>query len=204
MKLNFPNILVLVRLILVPVILLLLLFPNDPSSKEYIKEMTFNWTDALAGVLFIIASITDFVDGWYARKYNQVTTFGKLFDPLADKILVNSVLIVFSARGIVPIFFVVIFICRDILVDGLRMMLASNDIVLAADKWGKLKTIFQMIGLTIVFFYHPVPFVNFGFNWNGAWESIVLLIPLMIGLLFSIYSGVNYYVRGFEGLKEKN
>ncbi len=201
MKLNFPNFLVLVRLALVPIIVILLLFPAD-KSLTHMDDLHMLWTDLLAGILFIFASITDFVDGWYARKYNQVSTFGKLFDPLADKILVNSVLILFSARGIVPIFFTIIFICRDILVDGLRMMLASNNIVLAADRWGKLKTIFQMVGLSILFFYHPSMFSSsgFGFDWN-SWESVLMLIPLMTGLLFSVYSGINYYVRGFSKLK---
>lgn len=201
MKLNLPNILVLVRLALVPIIILLLLFPAK-GEQIFDGNITFVWTDALAGALFIIASITDFVDGWYARKYNQVTTFGKLFDPLADKILVNSVLILFAARGIVPIWFVIIFIARDILVDGLRMMLASNGTVLAADRWGKLKTIFQMVGLSILFFLHATSMSTFGFEWEN-WIAVIIMIPLTIGLFFSVYSGINYYVRGFSKISTK-
>ncbi len=197
MKLNFPNILVLVRLALVPVIVILLLIP---SGQYEFMGINYYWTDVVAGLLFILASITDYVDGWYARKYDQVTTFGKLFDPLADKILVNSVLIIFSARGIVPVIFTIIFICRDILVDGLRMVLASNGTVVAADKWGKLKTIFQMIGLSLLFFIHgEVVFSNF--DWSN-WTSIITIMPLAIGLGFSIYSGINYYVKGFKQLEK--
>lgn len=202
MKINFPNILVLIRLTLVPIIVVLLLIPTNGTSFEYDgTKYGFYITDLVAGILFLIASITDFVDGWYARKYNQITTFGKLFDPLADKILVNSTLIIFGARGIIPIVFVIIFIVRDILVDGLRMMLASNNIVLAADKWGKLKTIFQMIGLTLLFFVHPLSSSFMIFTWTN-WLSIALMIPVMVGLLFSIISGFNYYIGGFKSLKE--
>lgn len=213
MKLNFPNFLILLRLSLVPIIIFLLLLPSLIEKTDFfnfnIGENIFGlyFTDIFAGLLFIFASLTDFVDGWYARKYNQITTFGKLFDPLADKILINSTLIIFGARGLLPIIFVIIFIIRDILVDGLRMMLASNDIVLAADKWGKLKTIFQMLGLTLLFFIHPVQsnlFFNI-FDWT-SWFSLILITPITIGMFFSILSGINYYKFGFKSLKdlEKN
>lgn len=204
MKLNFPNILVLVRLVMVPIIVVFLLLPLllnkgllDIWSISSIKIL---WTDIVAGILFIAASITDWLDGWYARKHDQVTTFGKLFDPLADKILVNSVLIVFSARGIVPIIFTIIFIARDILVDGLRMVLASNGTVIAANRWGKLKTIFQMTGLSLLFFVHANA-TGFGYDWTN-WQADILLIPLTIGLGFSIYSGINYYIQGFQNLEK--
>ncbi len=208
MTLNFPNILVLIRIALVPIVVILLLLPSitDIDTLSYLNNnITIYWTDIVAGLLFLIASITDFVDGWYARKYNQVTNFGKLFDPLADKILVNSTLIIFSARGILPIIFTIIFICRDILVDGLRMMLASNNVVLAADKWGKLKTIFQMIGLTLLYFAHTQNGISMYqvFDWTII-TNVVLIIPMMIALLFSIISGFNYYINGFKQLKLKN
>lgn len=215
MKLNFPNTLVLVRLLLVPIIIVLLLVHPDQALYTFNEGNILDnhvygiyWTDLVAGILFLIASITDYVDGWYARKHDQITTFGKLFDPLADKILVNSTLIIFGARGIIPIVFVIIFVVRDILVDGLRMMLASNNVVLAADKWGKLKTIFQMIGLTLLFFIHP--FVLSGSFSTFSWDALlnwILIIPVIIGLIFSIISGINYYVKGFKNLnlkEEKN
>ncbi len=202
MKINFPNILVLIRIALVPIVVVLLLLP----SLVDVQTVT-NWniyiTDLIAGSLFIIASITDFVDGWWARKFDQVSTFGKLFDPLADKILVNTTLILFSARGFLPIIFTLIFICRDILVDGLRMMLASNNVVLAADKWGKLKTIFQMVGLSILYFVHIQPETFYSvFDWTSI-EMVLIIIPMMIALLFSIISGINYYVGGFKSLNMK-
>lgn len=199
MKVNFPNILVIFRIALVPIIAIILLLPTLDINPKQVTEWNIYWTDMLAGVLFIIASVTDFIDGWYARKYNQVTTFGKLFDPLADKILVNSVLIIFSARGFLPIIFTIVFICRDILVDGLRMVLASNNVVLAADKWGKLKTIFQMIGLSLLFFVHIQPITMFSvFDWSSMMS--VIIIPMMLALIFSLISGINYYIKGFKEL----
>ncbi len=203
MTLNFPNVLVLIRIALVPIVVILLLLPSVTTVEQlsyWNGNLTIYVTDIIAGVLFLIASITDFVDGWWARKFNQVSTFGKLFDPLADKILVNTTLILFSARGILPIVFTIIFICRDILVDGLRMMLASSNVVLAADKWGKLKTIFQMVGLTILYFAHQDGVMLFStFDWTSTIE-VVLIIPMMIALLFSIISGFNYFINGFKKL----
>ncbi|BDU67480.1 MAG: CDP-diacylglycerol--glycerol-3-phosphate 3-phosphatidyltransferase [Candidatus Tyloplasma litorale] len=200
MKLNFPNFLVLFRLFLVPIIVCLLLL-NILIEEEVIYWGVY-WTDLFAGILFIIASFTDWLDGWWARKYNLISNFGKLFDPLADKILVNSVLIIFASRGFIPIIFVIIFICRDILVDGIRMMLANNNIVLSADKLGKLKTLFQMLGLTLIFFVHFENELFFDFfNWND-WKNIVIIIPISIGMLFSIWSGVNYYVKGFPKINK--
>ncbi len=202
MKINFPNILVLIRIALVPVVVVLLLLPSLMEVKQ-VTSWNIYITDFIAGGLFLIASITDFLDGWWARRYNQITTFGKLFDPLADKILVNSTLILFSARGFLPIIFTVVFICRDILVDGLRMMLASNNVVLAADRWGKLKTIFQMVGLTLLYFVHVQPDTFYSvFDWTSI-TMIVINIPIMIALLFSIISGFNYYIGGFKQLEKE-
>ncbi len=203
MKINFPNILVLIRIALVPIVVILLMLPSMVGGISTVTNWNIYITDLAAGGLFILASITDWLDGWWARKYDQVSTFGKLFDPLADKILVNTTLIIFSARGFLPIIFTIIFICRDILVDGLRMMLASNNVVLAADKWGKLKTIFQMVGLSLLYFAHIQPTTFFSvFNWT-QWEMIVVIIPMMLALMFSIISGINYYMGGFKQLNQE-
>ncbi len=204
MKLNFPNVLVIIRIALVPIVVVLLLLPSLGMDVSQVPGWNIYTTDIIAGALFLIASITDFVDGWWARKYDQVTNFGKLFDPLADKILVNTTLIIFSARGLLPIIFTIIFICRDILVDGLRMMLASENIVLAADKWGKLKTIFQMVGLTLIYFVH-IQGDNFYdvFDWTNV-EQVLITIPMMLALMFSIISGFNYYIGGFKQLNMRD
>ena len=197
MKLNIPNILVLIRLILVPIIVVLLLigFSNNNYIEYGDSKIGTSIMLITSGVLFLFASFTDWLDGYWARKNNQITTFGKLFDPLADKILVNSVLIIFSSQlGFLMIIFTIIFIVRDILVDGLRMMLSSQGEILSAKKLGKLKTLFQMIGLILMFFVFPIP--NYSSN-----IKYIIMIPLMIGLFFSIWSGIYYYINGFRKLK---
>ena len=100
MKKNLPNILLLIRIALVPIIIILLIIPIYNNNFAYTtnKNLGMAWTDLAAGLVFIFCSFTDWLDGWWARKYNQVTTFGKFFDPLADKILVNTVLIIFFIK----------------------------------------------------------------------------------------------------------
>ena len=210
-QINFPNVLILIRLLIVPIIIILLLLPISLENPHWIYREGSDYgmllTDLIAGILFMIASFTDWLDGWWARRNNQITKFGKLFDPLADKILVNTVLIIFASRGIIPMPFVLVFVIRDILVDGLRMMLASDGIVLSADRFGKLKTLFQMIGLTLLFFIHPIYKVGTNesyfhfFEWQGI--SVVMNIPLMFGLFFSVLSGFNYYKKAYIGYKNK-
>jgi len=198
MKLNFPNFLIIIRLILVPIIISLLLVGFNGGS--YISYGNSNIGTSIflivAGVLFLFASFTDWLDGYWSRKYDQITTFGKLFDPLADKVLVNSVLIIFSTQiGIMMTVFTIVFISRDILVDGLRMLLSSKGIVLSAKRLGKLKTLFQMIGLILMFFVFPL-------NNIVLWEKGLIMFPLFIGLFFSVWSGIDYYVMGFKEINK--
>ena len=198
MKLNFPNFLIIIRLILVPIIISLLLVGFNGGS--YISYGNSNIGTSIflivAGVLFLFASFTDWLDGYWSRKYDQITTFGKLFDPLADKVLVNSVLIIFSTQiGIMMTVFTIVFISRDILVDGLRMLLSSKGVVLSAKRLGKLKTLFQMIGLILMFFVFPL-------NNIVLWEKGLIMFPLFIGLFFSVWSGIDYYVMGFKEINK--
>ncbi len=109
----------------------------------------------VSGALFAIAMITDFIDGYIARKTNTVTTFGKLFDPLADKFMTTSALIALSVLKIVPIWAVVIFVLRDILVDGSRNISAKNNLNIAANMWGKMKTVFQSLAIILLFALWP-------------------------------------------------
>nr|WP_232501293.1 CDP-diacylglycerol--glycerol-3-phosphate 3-phosphatidyltransferase [Mesoplasma melaleucae] len=152
-------------------------------------------TMLLAGVVFIVASFTDFLDGYLARKNNQVTDFGKLFDPIADKLLVNSVLILFaSSISIISVWITLILILRDIFVDFIRMILSSKGVTLSAGIFGKLKTIFQMIGLSLLFFVS-----SFTFNFE-VWQEQLVLIPMYIAVAFSLYSGVDYFLKARKNL----
>ncbi|WP_347938299.1 CDP-diacylglycerol--glycerol-3-phosphate 3-phosphatidyltransferase [Mycoplasma feriruminatoris] len=191
---NLPNILTTIRIVLVPVIIVLLLVDHYMNDEFFTNFSRVCWY--ISGAIFIIASLTDFLDGWIARKYNLVTNFGKFFDPIADKLLVNATLILFSSLGVLPIWMTVVLILRDIFVDFIRMILSSKGITLAAGMGGKLKTTFQMIGLSILFF------INLKiFNWDEFdWQNQLVLFPMYVATFFSIYSGVIYFLKARPSL----
>ncbi len=154
---NLPNKLTVGRIILVPIIILVYLFPyaqyNITMPIFYfggISGVSLSLINVIALVIFAIASITDFIDGFIARKYNLVTTFGKFADPIADKLLVNTMFILFVYQGIIPVLPVIIMISRDTIVDGCRMIASNNGVVVAAGFLGKLKTVLQMVTIVLV------------------------------------------------------
>ncbi len=192
---NVPNIITVARIFMVPVIIGFLIWDyalmSSNSSEyivaEYLSGVVLTVPYLVAGILFIVASISDAVDGHIARKYNQISTFGKVFDPSADKILVNSILILMAISGRLPIFVIVIMISRDIIVDASRIVLGNKGVIVPANKWGKQKTIWQMIGIITLFFIYPTgnTFPMIGEQW---WS----LFPMYIATFFSIFSGVIY------------
>ena len=185
---NLPTKITVVRLILTIIILLLLCVPfsyfgfNFPKYDFYGVPVELNCI--IAGVIFIIASLTDFLDGYLARKNNQVTDLGKMLDAIADKVLVSPVLIVLAAKGFIPVIIPVIYITRDIVVDAIKMQAAKNGKVQAAIKSGKYKTAFMMIGLSLTFFYNiPFEFINIRVD----------LGLLYLACILSIVSAYEYY-----------
>ena len=188
MKFNVPTKLTFFRLILSVVIIILLLFPFYRVGFEF---KTFLYHDILidvkyilCGVIFILASFTDYLDGYLARKNKQVTDFGKFSDAIADKVLVNSVLIIFASQGFIPAIVPVVIICRDIIVDAIRMNVASKGVVQAAKMSGKIKTASLMIGIILTFFYN-LPFELFGLQISKFF--------IYFGTLMSIVSLVEYF-----------
>ena len=186
---NTPTKLTVTRIILTFFIIALLCIPfsyfgfNFPKFDFYgVGPIYLN--QIVAGVLFIIASITDFFDGYLARKNNQVTDLGKMLDAIADKILVNPVLIVLAANNTIPVLIPVIYITRDIIVDAIKMQAASKGKVQAAIKSGKYKTAFMMVGLCLVFFY------NIPFEFLNVRVDLGLLI---IACALSVVSAFEYY-----------
>ena len=147
----------------------------------------------MAGILFIIASITDYLDGYLARKNNQVTNFGKVMDAIADKVLVNSILIILSATGFVQPIITVVIVVRDIIVDSLKMAASSNGKVIAAIKSGKLKTACLMFGIALTLFYN-LPF--------ELWNLKVSDFLLIVAAVLSIISAVQYYYMTRKYLKD--
>lgn len=185
---NLPNKISLTRIIISIVIILLLTFPFHFVGIDFpvylIKNVQLDLRYIIAGVLFIIACLSDFVDGRIARKRHLVTDLGKFLDAIADKILVNSVLVIFAANGMVSPFIAVVVIARDTIVDAIRMMAASKGKVIAAGISGKIKSAFMMIGLSLTFFKN-LPFELFGLRISN--------FIIIIATVLSIYSMGKYY-----------
>ena len=197
---NTPTKITVVRLILTVFILVLLwdaffslIGFNFP--KFNIGGVLVQSNYIIAGVIFIIASLTDFLDGYLARKNNQVTDLGKMLDAIADKVLVNPVLIVLAANGFIPTVVPVIYVTRDIVVDAIKMQAASKGKVQAAIKSGKYKTACMMVGICLVFFYNiPFEFININ----------VALGLLYLACILSVVSAVEYYKINKELLFKKS
>ncbi len=188
---NLPNKITVGRIILSIIILIIMMFPfYDMGITEtnylVMGKVTTSLKYIVCGVLFIIASITDFLDGNIARKNNIVTDFGKVMDAIADKILVNGVLIIMACNGVLPVIVPVVIILRDTFVDSIKMIAGSKGgKAVGASIWGKLKTICMMIGLTLIFFSN-LPFELFGFSLG--------YYLVLIACVLSIYSGIMYFV----------
>lgn len=190
---NLPNKITVTRLFLTLVIIVMLVIPY---SSLGINVMTFDvggvkveLTYIIAGVIFIIASLTDFLDGYLARKYNLVTDLGKMLDAIADKVLVNPILIILACNNFIPAIIPVIYITRDIIVDAVKMQAASKGHVVAAIKSGKLKTASMMIGICLVFFYNiPFEFINIRVD----------LFLLYFACIMSVVSCIQYFVLNKE------
>lgn len=186
---NLPNKLTAFRIFITIFIIIILLFPfhaiGISSIKLFINEsIVVSLKYIIAGVLFIIGCLTDFVDGYIARKYNMVTELGKMLDAIADKILVNSVLIILAAQGIIHPLIPVIIVSRDTIVDVIKMIVGNKKGAVAAIKSGKIKTTFMMVGLSLTLF-NNLPFEL----WNLKISSLFLIIATVL----SIYSGIEYY-----------
>jgi CDP-diacylglycerol--glycerol-3-phosphate 3-phosphatidyltransferase len=161
---NLPNRITIARIILSIFIIIMLCFPyqrvNIMVPHIDIGGIEIEITYFIAGILFVIASVTDFLDGYIARKYGLVSNTGKMLDAIADKLLVDSVLIVLAGQGQIHEIIPVIIVMRDIVVNAIKMQAASNGKVVAAIKSGKIKTASQMVGVVLVF-YKNLPFALF-------------------------------------------
>lgn len=191
---NLPNKITVGRIILSIIILIIMVFPFYNIGYEFPKylvagRIVIDLKYIICGILFIIASVTDFLDGKIARKRNIVTDFGKVMDAIADKILVNGVLIVMAYDGIIPVVIPVIIITRDTAVDCVKMIAGSKGKVVAASIWGKIKTICMMTGVSLLFI------ANLPFELLGLSLGYYLVL---VATVLSIYSGVQYFIANKE------
>lgn len=176
---NLPNKLTVLRVILIPFFVVSLMIENGANQ-------TFRY---VAAAIFIIASLTDMLDGKIASKYNLVTNFGKFMDPLADKLLVCSALICLIQLGQLPAWMVIIIVSREFIISGFRLVAAEQGIVIAASYWGKFKTTFQMIAVVLMIL-------------NFEALSVVTLICTWAALILTIISLVDYIAKNHKVLTE--
>ena len=193
---NLPNKITTFRMICVVFIAILLLIPTDGVLVVPFFELPI--TSIIAWVLFIVASISDFVDGYIARKYNLVTDYGKFMDPIADKLLVNTVLIILSVYGVIPVICTIIMIARDTIVDAVRMNAVRKNIVVAANIFGKLKTVLQMVALIFLLIN------DFGLSTllNLPEGLYIGQILLYLATIASFASGVIYLIQNKDVFSE--
>ena len=196
---NLPNKITVARIVLAISILILLLvpwydlgieFPTYVIQGKIIVDLKY----IIAGILFVIASVSDFLDGHIARSRNLVTDFGKVMDAIADKILVNGLLIVLAYDGLISIAIPVIIITRDIIVDSCKMISGNKGKVVAASKAGKIKTACMMVGLALTMFY------NLPFELIGIRLADILVI---VATIFSVISGCQYYMNCKQYFSDK-
>lgn len=195
---NLPNKITIGRIILSLLMIIILLVPWYNLGIEFpeyvINGEVLSLKYIIAGIIFLIASLTDFIDGYLARSRNMVTDFGKVADAIADKILVNGLLIILAYDRMIPVLIPVVIITRDIIVDSCKMISGNKGKVVAASWLGKAKTMCMMIGLTLVLF-NNVPFVYI----NLPVDTILLLAATLL----SIISGCQYYYNCKEFLFPK-
>jgi CDP-diacylglycerol---glycerol-3-phosphate 3-phosphatidyltransferase len=174
--LNLPNTITLVRISAVPFLFILLSSPGE------------FWSLILA-ILFVAASITDLIDGYVARKYQLITTMGKFLDPIADKLIINTAMILMIPIGRIPAWIVAITIMRDLIVDGVRSIASSEGLFIQANRLGKQKTLAQTIAVTALLIHYP---------FFGADAHLVGTITLYIAFVLTIYSGANYCIKFYQ------
>lgn len=196
---NTPNKITVSRLFIAFAMILFLVFPWWPAAMtDQLGSTGLSVVDIVATALFIAGALTDAVDGHLARRDHLVTDFGKFFDPLADKFLVNSALVILAVRSpdLLPVLIVVLMIGRDLAVDGLRLLAAHKGQVIAANIFGKLKTVCQMVAIPLVMLK------GFPFNyWLKGNTYILVVVLVSITLAMSLVSGAIYLYRGRALLK---
>ncbi len=171
--LNFPNRITLLRIAIIPALFFLLLSPGRDGSL------------AIA-ILFVLAALTDVLDGYLARKYEIVTVMGKFLDPIADKLIVNTAMILMIPIGRIPAWIVAVIIIRDFAVDGIRAIASSEGLVIQASRLGKQKTLCQIFAVSALMIHYP---------FLGADAHVIGTVILYLALVLSVYSGLDYFVK---------
>lgn len=186
---NFVNNLTKSRIVMAIIILTILLFPWSDIHFTFptflvAGKVLVDSKYIIAGFIFVIASVTDYLDGQIARKEKKTSDYGAIMDAIADKVLVNGVLIVLAYQGFISVLIPVIIVIRDTIVDALRIGAASKKVIVKANKWGKLKTATMLMGISLMLFYN-LPF--------EIWNIYLAEILIDVATVLSVASGVIYY-----------
>lgn len=176
---NLPNKITIFRLLLIPVFV----------AAFFIGENGYLWS----GIIFIIASFTDFLDGYLARKYNETTNLGAFLDPVADKVLVFAALILLAESGVIPSWSVILIIGRETLINGFRLIAIEKGVVISASYLGKLKTVTQMVSLVLLLFAPALVVLN-----------VIGLVVYWIAVVATLISGIEYVYQGRDLLSDKS
>ena len=188
---NVPKRITVCRIVISIILLVLMIFPLNRIGISFPElrvnaELIIDSKYLICGILFLIAAVTDFLDGYLARKYNLVTDLGKVMDAIADKILVNGVLVILATEGLISVVIPVVIVSRDIIVDSIKMVAGQKNGAVGASNTGKIKTVFMLIGITLLLFYDlPFALIN-------IYPARVLI---MIATILSIISGIEYYTK---------
>ena len=176
---NLPNKITIFRVCMIPIFLVFMLVPTIPQGRY------------IAAAIFILAALSDLLDGYIARKHNLVTNFGKFMDPLADKLLVSSALICLVELSLLPAWIVIVFFAREFIISGFRLIASDNGVVIAAGWWGKLKTTVQMVMSIMLIINLDVPFIN-----------LLEQIAIYAAAALTIISLIDYMIQNKNVLKE--
>lgn len=189
-KMNLPNKLTIFRMILIlPFIVLLLGGYHRWGWFMAVFGDILEYVDYIALAIFIIASLTDLLDGKIARKYNLVTNFGKFMDPIADKLLVSAALILLIELGRIPAWVVIVIISREFIINGFRLIASDNNVVIAASYWGKFKTTFQMVMVCLMIANIPA-------------LQLLTDIIMWVALVLTVVSLVDYLIKNKDVMKD--
>ncbi len=201
MRLNLPNSITMARIFLVPLLVVVLLTPPWATAwvKSQLQDVHYaawighlaswfsDWREVVAVVIFLIASTTDWLDGFLARRRGEITTLGQLLDPVADKLLTASAFISLVELQLAPAWMVVVIVGREFAVTGLRSVAAARGVVIAASPWGKFKTVSQIVAITLMILTNTLErWLRFGFLGVAA---------LWVAMIVALVSAVDYFVR---------
>ncbi|HAX73407.1 MAG TPA: CDP-diacylglycerol--glycerol-3-phosphate 3-phosphatidyltransferase [Firmicutes bacterium] len=190
---NLANKLTLLRVILIPFFIVCFYIPNLVFNPLQINDYVIPYSNVIALVIFLLAAITDFIDGYVARKYNMITDLGKFMDPLADKLLVTAALLMLLENTLIPGWVVFVILAREFIVTGFRTVAAAKGVVIAAGWLGKLKTVVQFIMIsTLLLLNYPFELINLPVD----------QVFIALAVILTVASGIEYIYKNIHVLKD--